>query len=84
MAKPMTIVNLLRALNKMHDAGHRRCKVLVDKSTFNHPCESDGAMLLEVKRIEVVTHNILDDDGGIAETKDGREITKTSIVLKGE
>lgn len=62
----------------------RRMPVHVDKSSFAHALESDGAVILKVAGLEVLTYHILDDDGGIKINKDGTESQRTSVVIYGD
>lgn len=74
--------NLLGKLIVEHRAN--RMTVCVNKDSFKHALESDGAVILEVAGIEIRTYPMLDDDGGIKELKDGTESQRTSIVIYGD
>lgn len=73
--------NLIGKLLVENRAGH--LTVCIDKSTFRDNRESDGCVILEVCGAQIITHPMLDDDGGMAENKDGTERQRMSLVLYG-
>ena len=79
----MTIKKLYGELSKLIAAGYGRSLVVVSKTTFNHPCESDGVTMLPVESVKIELVNITDGDGGIRTTKTGKEIKKKELVLYG-
>jgi len=80
----MQIRNLHRILSELIREGHSYSTVCINKRTFEHALESDGAVIMEVKSVEVQNYPVLDDDGGMKHTEDGYGVTKTSLVLKGK
>jgi len=79
----MTINKLHKELGKLIKQGHSRRAICISKSTFAHALESDGCTVLEVKGLDIVTYPIIDDDGGFKELANGKEATKTDLVLYG-
>lgn len=81
----MTLGKLHKELGKLlaSDKKLARKKVVINKRTFTHPLESDGCCMLDVKRINVQTYNILNDDGGLLDDKSGNEKLTSSVVLSG-
>lgn len=79
----MTIKRLHKILGEMIDEGQGRLVVVVDKPTYTHPLEQDGAVLLRVHRVESQTHQNIDDDGGTKWRKNGTASTATMCVLIG-
>lgn len=79
----MTIGKLHKELEKLIKAGHARRPVSVDKRSFYHPLESDGATILDIKEVSMQWVATLDDDGGFAMNKDGTERGKTVLVISG-
>lgn len=85
MAKPntMTVARLHKQLAKMVQNGQGRMKVCVNKRSFSHPLEADGAVVLNVKSADAQWIPLCDDDGFIAERADGTERGSTCFVLDG-
>jgi hypothetical protein len=85
MSKPktMTLNRLYRIIGKLIAEGHGREPVCVNKVSFSHALESDGAVILPVEDISIKCINILDEDGGIQMNKDGTERTRMTAVLAG-
>jgi hypothetical protein len=79
----MTIGKLHKELEELIKAGHRRKPVCVDKQSFYHPLESDGATILDIKEVSMQWVATLDDDGEFAMNKDGTERGKTVLVISG-
>lgn len=81
----MTVARLHKLLGDLVAAGHGRKPVLVNKPTFSHPLESDGAVMLGIAEVQgprwICT---VDDDGGTKWNKDGTEAGKTVVLLSGE
>lgn len=79
----MTIAKLHKLLGEMVEAGNGRTPVCVDKSSFYHPLEGDGVLILDVVEAQARTITIADDDGWTATNKDGSEKTRNVFVLCG-
>jgi len=79
----MTVNKLYKELGKLIANGDGRKLVEVHKATFHHPLESDGCVIIPLESIGIDTFNIIDDNGGHAENKDGSERLRTSCVLYG-
>jgi hypothetical protein len=80
----MTIAKMHKLLGEMIQNGHGRKRVCVDKSTFRHPLEGDGAVILDVDSMEVVSFPMLDDDGFTKTRSDGSESCHTAAVICGD
>ena len=80
----MTINRLHKILSALIADGQGRRGVCIDKRTFRHPLEEDGAVILDVKKAETAHHGIVDDDGGTKLLYDGREAGRVSLVLSGD
>ena len=80
----ITVSALYKKLEKLVKEGHGRKPVCIDKSSFSHPCEEDGAVVIGVEEV-TRPHWIptLDDDGGQKINKDGSESGRAVMVLKG-
>lgn len=85
MAKPktFTVNQLHKQLGKLIDKGNGRTPVCIDKSSFHHPLESDGCVILNAAgfRYEYVLQ--LQDDGSHLDNN-GREHHKRCCILFGE
>ena len=80
----MTVKRLHKLLGALIDAGHERKPVLVNKSSFSHPCEQDGVCMLDLVTVDgPVWIPMSDDDGGTKFNKDGTESGKTVVMLDG-
>lgn len=79
----MTINKLLELCEVAISAGHGRAKVCVEKPTFTHPLEDDGAVILDVSAASVESVVQIDDDGGTKTNARGRECYRTCFVLYG-
>jgi len=80
-----TVLALYKKFGKLIEAGHGRKRVQVDSSTFHHPLEDDGAVILDVDRVDGpewigMTH----DDGGTKLNRDGSESGSRVVILRGE
>lgn len=79
----MTITALHKLLGKQIENGHGRKPVCVDKSSFKHPLEDDGAVILDVASAKLTWVPQVDEDGGMKENADGTEAHRTCFVLNG-
>ena len=80
----MLTVNGLRSrLAALISKGHGRASVCVHKTTFSSNLEADGCSILPVGDVEVEWINMIDDDGGLAVNKDGKEKLRKTAVLRG-
>lgn len=80
----MTVARLHKLLGALIEDGHGRKPVLVNKASFHHPCEQDGAVILDVAAVEGPTWiPMTDDDGGTKVNKDGTEAGKRVLILDG-
>lgn len=80
----MTVQRLHKMLGTLIEQGHGRKPVCVDKGTFRHPLEEDGATILDV--VECAGPKwiaMADDDGGPKFNQDGTESGKRVVVLSG-
>lgn len=80
----MNVVTLHKRLGALIAAGHGRKPVLINKTSFQHPLESDGVVILPVAKVlgpKWISNS--DDDGGTKWNKDGTESGRTVIVLDG-
>jgi len=80
----MTINKLQKLLAKLIEEGHGRKRVCVDKATFKHPLEEDGAVILGVEAAAIQIFPMLDDDGGVKILADGTESRHTALVFRGD
>lgn len=79
-----TVARLHKALGKLIEQGHGRKPVQVNKQSFSHPLESDGAVILNIVSIEGPCWvSMADDDGGTKTNRDGTESGKRVVILKG-
>lgn len=79
----MTVTRLHKLLGKMIDDGLGRRQILVNKETFTHNLEADGAVMLEVCGVIPHVATLMDDDGGTAVRKDGRERSSLCVLIYG-
>lgn len=79
----MTVARLHKMLGKLIEDGQGRRPVCVDKESFYHPLEADGATILHVTDADAKTINMTDDDGGTAFNADGSERLRKVFVLGG-
>jgi hypothetical protein len=79
----MTVKKLHKILSGMIKTGNGRKPVCIEKTSFNHPLESDGCVILPVYTVtlDVVEH--VDDDGGMGWNKDGTVHCTANVVLRG-
>lgn len=80
----MTVYQLLKILTILVDKGHARKRVCVQKDTFSHPLEDDGAVILDVKSASIMSFPMIDDDGFAKVLADGTDSCHTACVIKGE
>jgi hypothetical protein len=81
--KNYTVSYLHKMLEKLIEQGHGRLAVCVEKSSFEHPLESDGCIILPVQECKAWHIPILDDDGGTKILKNGCESRRLTCVLYG-
>lgn len=74
----ITIGRLHKLLSRMIEQGHARKKVCINKASFSHPLEGDGAVILDVETVQIESYPMLDDDGFTKENS-----CHTSLVLGG-
>lgn len=79
-----TVARLHKELGKLIDQGHGRKPVQVNKQSFSHPLEEDGAVILDIEGIEGPRWvTMTDDDGGTKFNLDGTESGKRVVILRG-
>jgi hypothetical protein len=79
----MTLNELHKRLGKLIEQGHGRCRVSVNKSTFQDNREADGCVILPVYQVAVDWIPEFDDSGYIGVNKDGSERGRMTVVLGG-
>lgn len=79
-----TVKALAKKLSDLVDSGHGRQIVCVDKSSFQHNCEEDGVVILEVAGVGIEWVPKSDADGGTKYRKDGTEAGAHLCVLAGD
>ena len=80
----MTVSKLHKQLSELIAAGHGRKPVCINKRTFNHRMEQDGAVIMPVESVSGPTFiGTADDDGGTKFNRDGTEAGRYSVVLAG-
>ena len=79
----MTIGKLHKILTRLIENGHARKGVCVQKETFRHDMESDGAVILDVKTADLEFFPMIQEDGGTL-LDNGDESCHTAIVLRGD
>jgi len=80
----MNVSQLHKQLGALVAQGHGRKPVCINKASFNHPLEEDGAVILKVQTVtgpRFIT--MTDDDGGTKFNKDGTESGSYTVVLEG-
>ena len=80
----MTVNQLHKRLGALLAAGHGRKRVCVWKTSFQHNCESDGVVILDLAGLGLMDVLQDDGDGGIRSNKDGSESTRRCLVLVGD
>ena len=79
-----TVARLHKELGQLIEQGHGRKPVQVNKASFYHPLEEDGAVILDIETVEGPTWiGMADDDGGTKYNRDGTESGERVIILKG-
>ena len=80
----MTVSKLHKLLTELIAAGHGRKPVCINKRTFNHRMEEDGAVILPVESVSGPEFiGTTDDDGGTKFNRDGTEAGRYTVVLSG-
>ena len=80
----MTVSRLHKQLSELITAGHGRKPVCINKRTFNHRMEEDGAVILPVESVSGPEFiGTTDDDGGTKFNCDGTEAGRYTVVLSG-
>ncbi len=80
----MTVTQLYKILAKEIANKNGRCRVAIDKATFQSNLESDGVTIMDVHEFETSFINIADGDGGTEVNKDGSERMRLTFVLYGD
>ena len=80
----MTIGRLQKLLTVLVEKGHARKRVCVQKNTFRHALEDEGAIILDVDTAGLESFPLMGDDGGTKERADGSESCHTALVIKGD
>lgn len=79
-----TVARLHKELAKLIEQGHGRKPVQINKASFRHILEDDGAVILDIHAIEgPVWIPVCDGDGGTKWNRDGTESGSRVVVLKG-
>ena len=68
----------------MIDAGNEKGQVCINKSTFRHPFEYNGCIILRVEDAVLGSRNMADDADGETIGRDGSEAKKNNLILFGE
>jgi hypothetical protein len=84
LGETMTIGKLQKLLTAMVENGHGRKRVCVQKDTFKHILEEDGAVILDVESAGLESFPMMDDDGFTKTLADGTESCHTALVIKGD
>lgn len=79
----MTVQELHRKLSALIEQGQGRMPVTVNKASFRHALEPDGAVVLDVRGADIQWVPWIDDDGGVKLCKDGSESGRHTVVLHG-
>jgi hypothetical protein len=80
----VNVSQLHKTLGALIAVGHGRKPVCVNKFSFSHPLEADGAVILDVEAVEGPHFVAMtDDDGGTKWNKDGTESGRMTVILKG-
>ena len=81
----MQVRTLHALLGQLIEQGHANKPVCIDKLSFSHPLEEDGAVILDVRGVTGPRFiPTTDDDGGTKWNRDGSESGKMTVVLVGE
>lgn len=79
----MTVSGLHKLLGDLINAGHGRKIACINKDSFRHALESDGAVILEVEAVSVRWIGNIDDDGGQKMNKNGTESGRMYAIISG-
>lgn len=80
----MTVTALHKRLGELIAAGHGRKPVCVNKVSFHHRQEEDGAVILDIETVSGPTFVCMtDDDGGTKMNRDGSEAGRFTVILEG-
>lgn len=79
----MTVAKLHKLLGQMIADGLGHRQVLVNKPTFTHNLEGDGAVMLPVCGVAPHVCEYLDGDGFTATRKDGTPCSMSCVLLFG-
>lgn len=79
----MKVMQLHKLLTDLIERGHAHKPVRVQKDTFSHNCELDGAVILDVVHCDLQWIPDIGDDGGIKIGAKGQECGRTTVVLRG-
>ena len=80
----MTVSKLHKQLSELIAAGHGRKPVCINKRTFNHKLERDGAVILPIESVSGPEFiGTADDDGWTKFNRDGTEAGRYTVVLSG-
>lgn len=80
----MTLKKFHKLLGDLIEKGHGRRRVCVDKRSFSHPLEDDGAVILDVESTFAQVITMVDDNGFTKYRKNGEECRHGVIVISGE
>ena len=80
----MQIRKLHRLLSELIDGGHGHKEVMINKNTFSHPLESDGAVIMPIESIYLDWYELMDGDGFTEVDSRGCEKVKLSLIMDGE
>lgn len=80
----ITVARLHKELQRLIDSGHGRKPVCIDKRSFSHPLEQDGAVIFDIDDVlGPMFIGMADDDGFTKWNKDGTESGRRVVLLKG-
>lgn len=79
----MTVRKLHSLLGKLVEKGQGRVAVCVDKRSFRHNLEADGAVILDVVGVRESWTSWIDDDGGTKVGSRGQELGRQNVILFG-
>ncbi len=80
----ITVASLHKKLADLIAAGHGRKPVCINKESFTHPLENDGAVILGIESVKGPEWvGTCDDDGGIKVNADGSEAGRMTVILQG-
>lgn len=80
-----TVARLHKELGKLIEQGHGRKPVQINKQSFHHILEDDGAVIMDIEAIEGPKWiPLIDADGGTKWNRDGTESGYRVVVLSGD